>query len=373
MKRGRILVFLTVLLALTPLSPLSPAAAFGESRNLGGAVYAMSNSPEGNEIVVFERNVFGRLTLGQAYATGGIGSGGSIDPLGSQGSLVLSANNRWLFAVNAGSNDISVFRVRPHTLKLIGTYDSGGAFPTSLTFYHNLLYVLNAGQETIAPNITGFKINRRGKLSPVAGSTRILPGGGFHQVGFSPHGDELIVTRGGADADALLVYAVDEEGLPDSTPTITPSVGLVPFGFIFDRLGHLLVSEAGSGAVSSYAIENDLTLRVINASVANGNIATCWIAGTWFGTVFTANTGSDDISSYRTRPPFGTLQVKEAAAGFGNKPIDMATTASGRYLYVLNAADGTVGAFRISFRGKLIDLGAVAGLPLTFAQGIAVR
>ncbi len=358
------LVFLTILLALTPMTALSA------SRPSVGAVYAMSNAPEGNEVVVFERNIFGRLTMTTSYATEGLGTGGTIDPLGSQNSLILSPNNRWLFAVNAGSNNISVFRVQRHDLHLVGTYDSGGVFPTSLAFYHNLLYVLNAGQD---PNITGFKISHHGELTLLADSTRSLSGGGFHQVGFSPHGNRLIVTKGGADANAILIFSVDEEGLPNALPTISPSAGLVPFGFIFDSRGRLLVAEAGSGAVSSYDIQDDNTLEVVNTSVANGNAATCWIAGTWFGTVFTANTGSDNISEYTVNPFNGSLRLQEAIAAFGNKPIDLATTDSGRYLYVLNAADGTVGAFRVLFNGKVFDLGAVPGLPLEYAQGIAVR
>ena len=69
----------------------------------------------------------------------------------------------------------------------------------------------------------------------------------------------------------------------------------------------------------------------------------------------------------------GKLRLREADAAAGSKPIDMATTPSGLYLYVLNAADGSVGAFRVSPYGFLKDLGAVAGLPLLYAQGIAAR
>lgn len=361
-------VILTVLLALVPM------AAFGGDQPSAGAVYVMSNAPDGNEVVVFERDLRGRLTLADSYATAGLGSGGGIDPLGSQGALILSPNKRWLFAVNAGSDDISVFRVRRHALDLVGNFDSGGGFPVSLALYRNLLYVLNAAQDGAGPNITGFSLNRHGELTPLPGSTRSLGPGGFHQVGFNPRGDALVVTQGSpGGVNAIHVFGVDEDGQPDAAPTITPSSGIVPFGFIFDWRGHLLVSEAGSGAVSSYEILDDYSLGVIDASVPNGNRATCWIAGTWFGGVFTANTGSDNISSYRVNIGDGQLRLLEANAASGNKPIDMATTTSGLYLYVLNAGDGTVGAFRISPYGGLRDLGTVAGLPLLFAQGIAVR
>ena len=361
-----------VIIILIAILVFSPMAAFGQGSILTGAVYVMSNHPEGNEIVVFDRNFRGRLTPAGSYGTWGLGSGGGIDPLGSQGALILSRNNRWLFAVNAGSNEISVFRVRRHGLKWIGNFDSGGTFPVSLTFYHNLLYVLNAGRDGDGPNITGYKLNRYGELTPLKGSTRLLGDGGFHQVGFSPYGDALIVTKGDPTGE-ILVFTVDEDGLPDTIPTVTPSAGLVPFSFIFDRRGHVLVTEAGSGAVSSYDLQEDNTLEVIDASVQNGNSATCWIAGTWFGTVITANTASDNLSTYRVKAGNGNLRLLKDKAALGNKPIDMAVTPNGRYLYVLNATDGSVGAFRIIPNGTIIHLDTVIGLPPQFAQGIAAR
>jgi 6-phosphogluconolactonase len=364
-------IFWVILGALFALAPL---AAFGHDLPAAGAVYVMSNAPEANQVVVFDRDFRGRLTLADSYDTGGLGSGGNVDALGSQGSLVLSANRHWLVAVNAGSNDISVFRVRRHRLELIGTFDSGGPFPVSLALRHNLLYVLNSDPGGSSANITGFTLDRFGQLTVLPGSTRLLGAGGFHQVGFNPRGDTLVVTQGDpTGTNAILVFGVDEDGLPDDLPTISPSAGVVPFGFIFDWREHLVVAEAGSGAVSSYDLMADKTLEVIDASVANGNKATCWIAGTWFGSVFTANTGSDNLSSYRVRLVNGKVNLRQAISATGDKPIDMATTADGRYLYVLNAGNGTVEAFRISLRGDLEDLGAVAGLPLLFTQGIAVR
>jgi 6-phosphogluconolactonase len=368
MQKTKLLVIFAVLMALVPVS------TFGDGKPFGGAVYVMSNAPEGNSVIAFERDFHGRLTFANEYATAGLGTGGGIDPLASQGSLIISRNHRWLLAVNAGSDDISVFRVRRNYLELIGSFDSGGRFPVSLTLHRNLLYVLNAGRDGDGANITGFTLTRHGELMPLPDSTRSLEPGGYHQVGFNPSGDALVVTQGEpAGENVILVFAVDEEGLPGAAPTVSPSVGVVPFGFIFDWLGHLLVSEAGSGAVSTYSIEDDGTLAVINGSVPNGNRATCWIAGTWFGAVFTANTASDNISSYKVHFGSGHIRLKDADAASGNKPIDMATTADGRFLYVLNAADGTVGAFRISPYGFLKDLGTVAGLPLLYAQGIAAR
>ncbi|MEJ2640360.1 MAG: beta-propeller fold lactonase family protein [Desulfosarcinaceae bacterium] len=364
-------IFLILMVVLT----LSPAVAFGGARYSVGAVYVMNNNADDNGVVAFKRDFRGRLTPGRTYLTGGSGMGEGLDPLASQNSLIISPNKRWLFAVNAGSNSISVFRVRRHGLKLIGAFASGGIFPTSLTLYHNLLYVLNAGGDS--PNIQGFRLHHRGRLELLTDATQPLPGSGFHQVGFSPHGDALVVTKGGGDADEILVFSVDEDGTIGDNPEATPSNGAVPFGFFFDWRGHLVVAEAGEQAVSTYELLDDNTLSVISPSVSNGNAATCWIAHTWFGAVFTANTGANNISAYKLWPGNGAIRLKVAEAATGFRPIDMATTVSGRFLYVLNAGDGTVpgtvGAFRILPGGKLKSIGTFGELPRLHTQGIAVR
>jgi DNA-binding beta-propeller fold protein YncE len=365
--------FLCILAVVVTLIIIGPSIA--DQRYNAGAVYVMTNAPEpdGNEIAVYSRNSRGLLEFVEYYSTGGLGSGGDgVDPLASQESLVLSPDKRWLIAVNAGSNSISVFRAWHKKLKLIGTFDSGGEFPTGLTLFYDLVYVLNAGSDVAAPNITGFRLSHKGHLIPLKGSTRELESGGYHQVGFDSRGDVLVVTEGDAAGENRFhVFPISKWGLPAHEAVISSSVGLVPFGFVFDRRGHLLVSEAGSGAVTSYKILRNYTLRVISPSVENGQAATCWIAVNSKGYVYTANTGSNTISAYKVRSRKGRLALLDKAAGFGNRPIDMTTAGKGRFLYALNANDGTVGMFRINRDGSLYDLGVIAGLPSPFAQGIA--
>lgn len=351
---------ITIMLSILVIAP-SIAGQQGQS----GAVYVMTNAADGNEIVVFDRDAKGRLTEVDLIPTGGLGSGGGLDPLGSQGSLILS--QKWLLAVNAGSDDISVFWVLPDGLLLADIFDSEGEFPVSLTIFHDLVYVLNGG---VSPNITGFNLNHQGMLIPIPGSTRSLGSGAFAQVGFDPQGEVLVVTDRGEHE--ILVFNVDEDGLPSPAPVTSPSNGLVPFGFTFTQQGHLLVSEAGSGAVSSYDILSDGTLEVITPSVPNGQRATCWIAGNRRH-AFTTNTASNTISSYRVKAGKGEVVLREAIAGTGNLDIDLAVSINGLFLYVLNSDNGTIGMFRITSKGTLIDLGMInAGLSI-FAQGIAAR
>jgi len=336
-------------------------------RDIVGAVYTMTNSATGNEVVVFHRDDAGILTKADSVSTGGNGFGGALDPLGSQGSLVLSADHRWLFAVNAGSNEISVFRVLPTGLTLVDKIDSGGLLPVSVTVFHDLLYVLNAGT---SPNITGFSFGHRGHLIPLNDSTRFLESGGFAQVGFDPQGEKLVVTD--KPGNRILVFSVTRDGTPSMTPAISPSNGLTPFAFVFDQRGHLLVSEAGGGAVTSYKILDSGTLQVISPSVANGQTATCWIVATGRN-VFTANPGSKTISAYTLRIGSGKIALRNAAAGAANTPLDSGITGDGRFLYALDPGNGNVHIWKIKNDGSLTDRGEVTGGLAVFAQGLAVR
>jgi len=356
------------------LMVLSAAAAFANGRHghggedkAVGAVYAMTNDATTNEIVIFGRDEDGNLTRTGSIATGGAGSGGGVDPLVSQGSVVLTRDERWLLAVNAGSSEISVFRVLPHTLVLTDKTGSGGEYPVSIAVYHDLVYVLNAGTN---PNITGFTLSRNGRLTAIDNSTRVLGPGGYSQVGFDPQGDFLVVTdRANSE---ILVYHVNRRGLPRWVPANSPSSGVAPFGFIFDARGHLLVVEAGTNAVSSYAIARDGTLQVISASIPNGQVAACWIAGNKRGYVYTTNPGTSSVSSYKAERRSGEVTLLQGVAGTGSAPLD-ASIAEGRFLYAIDPGNGSIDAFRIERDGSLTSLGTTAGGFAVYAQGIAAR
>ena len=183
----------------------------------------------------------------------------ATDPLASQGALIISHGNRFLLAVNAGSNEISVLKIRKNELEIVDVVSSGGIRPISLTLHDDLLYVLNEGG---TPNITGFDFDEDGTLTPLVGSTRPLIDGGAAdpaQIGFSHDGDLLVVT--------------DKSG-----NRLNTSNGMTPFGFAFNNAGTLVVSEAFGGAAnqsaaSSYEAAEDGTLNVISGSVPNSQTA----------------------------------------------------------------------------------------------------
>jgi len=253
------------------------AAVPAQARPPAGAVYVMTNAAAGNEVVAWSRDPQGRLKLAGSFPTGGRGSGGGVDPLASQDSLRLSGDRRWLFAVNAGSDEVSVFRVAGG-LALVDRVPSGGRFPVSLAEREGRLYVLHVGGEGA---VTGHTVGDDGRLAVIPGSTRTLALGGTNppavgrapsQIGFTPDGSALLVIDKGRDL--LLTLALDAAGVP-AAPVATASAGRLPFAFRFGAGGTLLVAEifgrtggsdpGGASAISSYAREVDGTWRTITA------------------------------------------------------------------------------------------------------------
>ncbi len=205
-----------------------PQSAWAAGRT--GDVYVPTNQTTGNSIMIFHRNADGTLAFVSRVATGGMGAGTGADPLSSQGAVVMSSDDRLLFAVNAGSSTISVFGVSGDSLTPLGTVSSGGTVPVSLTVQGNLLYVLNAGG---TPNISGFAIlPASNQLAPLPGSIQTLPGGtgaSPAQVSFSPDGSSLVVTEKGTNM--IDTFILDDRGVAQPG-VFFPSSGNTPFDWI---------------------------------------------------------------------------------------------------------------------------------------------
>jgi 6-phosphogluconolactonase len=365
-------------LVLAALWSSQPAYSFGGQ----GAVYVTSNDASGNTILTYHRDSAGSLHLVGAVPTGGKGIGGGLDPLGSQGSIILTPGGRLLFAVNAGSNSISEFAVTWNGLLRLGITPSGGTEPTSLTVHGDLLFVLNAGG---TPNVRGFRINPfSGRLLPIPGSIRALPGGtsaGGAQVQFSPGGGALVVTE--KATSKVDVFPVDFGGRLD-TPHVFPSSGATPFGFDFTWRGLLVVSEAGGGpmgtsAASSYRLrgsDDRVDLELLDGSAPDYQKAGCWLVVSKDSRfAYVANAASGVISGYQVGWD-GSLTLLNAdgnTAAPGGAPLDMDVTDDGQFLYVLNPVSGTINGFQVGTDGSLTPVAnSVGGIPMA-AQGLAAR
>jgi len=341
-----------------------------------GFVYTMTNATQ-NAILVFQRSGDGTLSSAASVPTGGNGTGSNF---GSNGALALNAEGRWLFAVNAGSNSVSVLEQRSTGLQLTTTIASGGNFPESIAVSGDLVYVLNGGAPA---NITGFFFDDdNGTLIPIANSTRPLSTAspGAPEVGFDNTGTLLFVTE--KATNLIDAFEIQEDGTPNG-PHFQNSNGQTPFGFSFDSSNHLIVSEAFGGqanksAVSSYEVGEDGTLQTISGSVPTQQTAACWLVITRNSKfAYTSDTGSGAITGYRISGD-GKLSILNAngitapTGGPHSAPVDLALTHNGRFLYGINVGSGTLLGWRVQADGQLSFLGQVEPIP-TSATGLVAR
>ncbi|HXT40116.1 MAG TPA: beta-propeller fold lactonase family protein [Candidatus Angelobacter sp.] len=378
MKLDSLIRLSAVALALALIPSLTQASDRGDDnrRGEGGAVFTMDNAAAANHVLAYQRGADGKLRADGSFATGGRGTGAG---LASQGAVVLSANGRWLFACNAGSDEISVFLVAPTGLVLVHKVPSEGKHPISLALHRNFLFVLNAGgQDGDKDSIAGF-VFFAGRLFPLAHATHALSADNTNpaEISFSTDGEVLVVTE--KDTSVIDTFTVDNDGSIDSARHFQSS-GQTPFGFALR--GHdLIVSEAfggaaGASAASSYDLDDDGNLEVVSPSVPTTESSACWVAVTDDGRfAYTANTGSGTISGFRIASD-GSLNLLNAdgvtgITGTGSSPADMTLSTGSRFLYVRNG-NGTISAFLVKADGSLNPLQSISGLPAG-ATGLAGR
>jgi len=354
----------------------------GSQSRFAGAVFAMTNETAGNRIVTYGRANDGTLTRLRSVRTRGLGQGVDTD---TQGPLRLSPDNRFLYAVNPGSDNISVFEVNGTRLRFLQIIDAGDQ-PLSLTISGNLLYSLDG---SVAGNgIRGFRIARNGTLRELPDSFRLLsspiavPG----DIEFSPDGSTILVTHKTTNVvltpqNAIDAFSIDGNGYASAMPVRNPSFGIRPFSLAFRGDGKLVVVESFNAApnlsaASSYQLHPGGTLSVMSGSVPNAQTDVCWVLITNDGRyAYTANFGSGTISSYSLDASGALTLLNGNAAFLGemSQPVDIDLSADGRFLYQLLRGTGAVAAFRIENNGSLTALGAIAGgLPVADgASGLA--
>jgi len=368
MKFKSFLLLALFSLATAPMY-VSKADERGEHERREGFVFVEDNGSVSNSILAFHREPDGALIPVGKFPTGGKGTGGG---LGNQGALTVSRNGRWLVAVNAGSNEVSVFRIKPFALELTDKVSSGGRQPVSVTIKGGLVYVLNAGGNAGgADNIFGFRLTSRGTLLPLPDSERSLsaPSTGPAQIQFDRSGDFLVVTE--KNTNFIDLFDLDEDEGPESHRFLA-SPGKTPFGFAIGRDNEIIVSEANggvtnAGSLSAYRLRRNGALQTLSPRVADNQSAPCWVVITEEGRfAYTSNTAGGTISSYSIDPGTGEIALFEtlsATIGAKSGPTDMALTFESRFLYVLDPGSGMISAFRVLPDGKLKALPSVSGIP----------
>jgi hypothetical protein len=278
----------------TPTPTPTPTPAPPE---FDAAVYVGTNSNGdiGNFVVAFGRRANGELVPIDAYVTGGTGRAAFRNPgdparlnsLVSEDSL-LTIDDQYLLVVNAGSDDITSFRINEdYSLSVVDKIPSGGTMPVSLARRGAVIQVANADEDGVfssledqSGNIVTFRIDiETGKLTRVEGSSRSL-GVRPSDIEYSIGGRHLLVsghnagsaTLGTPSLAQLTSFAVRSDGTlgPAATGTaistlpgnvanrnLPSAIGIETY----ERMGRHFVVVAEARTISSEGLARPLSLH----------------------------------------------------------------------------------------------------------------
>jgi len=381
LKRGLILLSLAAATAAAVAVPVSASASASTLPSpVVGYTYINGNTATVNTIDGYARHADGSLTplAGSPFTAGGAGTGAG---LGSQGAIEPTADGRYLLAVDAGSNQISVLRISAGGIPtLVGQpVSSGGIKPVSVAVNpFGLVYVANSGAG--GSGYSGFRLGLLGGLTPIAGSTYTVPdGSGLGDVFFNALGDHLIGTRTTTSLIDSFVVVLGHLIPAHGSPFTGQGLGQLGAEFSPTKPSQLYVSDAhdgaGLGMVSAY---NDSLLGQLtsigNSPYADGQTAPCWVEISHDGKyLFAINTGSGNISSYSINSDGSLTLIGTTPIIGGGADIDARLSPDGNYLLVDGSGMHFVSVFAVN-GGTLTEVpSSPTPLPagVTSSSGIA--
>jgi len=327
---------------------VSPVFGFGSGQHnssYAGAVFLMTNSNSGNQILRFGRQANGSLVSLGSTPTGGNGSGGTVDPLGSQNSLLLTQDGGFLLAVNSASGTVSSFQVDGANLHLVDIESSGGSAPGAIAQWGNLVYVLNQAGNA---SVVGFHLED-GRLIRIPNAIGYLTTGlsGGSSVTFTSDGRVLLAAeRVTGKIDAFPVNADGTVG----TANVSAYPGI--FDFAIAPSSGLLISVGGPNIGSSLVDDTATVTSIASTPIFKG---ACWVVVTANGFAYASTGGSNVINGYSVTASgvFTAIGTGEAGTAPNGALLDLALSDDGKYLYANNGGSGAIDIWTINANGSL--------------------
>ena len=412
----------------------------GMSQPRGGHLYMQTNEMR-NAIVHYRWSTNGTLTEAERVPTGGAGSG-TFKPISGQesapnafegaGSVILTADRRFLFATNGGDNSVSSFtvdkdgRLTPIDVKRTGNPVEGKSGTAKSLAYapsKGILYVTHSfgpdhvrlmsveSNGKLTPRSEHYTVNTKDKSDRVPTMAVLSPDGKFLLVGTTfdrpiahtgtypdgspilwvqqPDGTFRVIASNAPDPDGLIVFPVRDDGTLGEAKFQDGKAGS-PFYLAF-------LKSRPNTFVIGYAVGDGCALATIDGSgkINVGPIVKidtgpglpselCWLSVSPDDrTVFATNFGYSYVSSYRIDGPALSIAKDPAspkvpgdgtARGLNTTvtsgPSDSWITPDGAYLYQIYGNAAKLVGYATQPDGSLKEITS-AQIPYNSPQGLA--
>ena len=406
----------------------------------GGHLYVQTNEI-GNAIIHYQWSASGALSEIERVPTGGAGSG-TFKPISGQesapnafegaGSVILTADRRFLFTTNGGDNSVSSFsldkdgRLKQLDVKKTGNPVEGKSGTAKSLAYApstSILYVTHSfgpdhvrlmsvdGQGKLTARPERYTVNTKDKTDRVPTMGVLSPDGKFLVVGTTfdqpiahtglypdgspilwvqqPNGTFKVIASNAPDPDGIVVFPVREDGTLGAASFQDGKAGS-PFyiAFLNGRpdtfvLGYAVGDGCALGTIDSAGKLNIGPLVKIDTSLGLPS-ELCWLSVSPDDRfVFATNFGYSYLSSYRidgTRlsiakdpacpkvPGDGTARGLNGTVISG--PSDNWLTPDGAYLYQIYGNASKLVGYATQPDGSLKEI-ASAKIPYNSPQGLA--
>jgi DNA-binding beta-propeller fold protein YncE len=343
--------------ALAAANAVPTGAALAPDSAGAHALFVMTNRAGSNEIVVFERSARGALVKARTYPTGG----------GGGGSLTLSDDGATLLAANAGSGDLSAFRVTGARLVLTDRVPTGGGEPGAVAQHGKLVYVLDTA---VHSGIAGFHL-RDGRLERIPDLQQVLDGSAANpnSLAFTGDGRYLVATE--RDTKRSHIFVVQANG-GLSPAKVSPGADPGALSVVIASNGPVLVVKADGRRPDylrgpSYSVVSDGKRLPIDTSIPAPGAVNCWnVTAPESQFVYAFDADRSLVSGFSIRSNGTLMPLAEgatAAAPAASHDLDITVSSDGGYLYTLNAVNGKLAVFQIDASdGSLRSRGVVGGL-----------
>jgi DNA-binding beta-propeller fold protein YncE len=307
------------------------------------------------------------LTLIDEFLIGGTGTGNINQLLGPDDidkEMAVSADRRFLFAVNSGSDTIAMLRIHSDgSLEPVpgSPFPSGGRHPVSVALQGGNLYVANKNQDpdrpnNELPNYVGFRVvGERLELIPNSTITDGFTSSPASVLSSPVDERQLFAVTFGIDVfgrnpapdSHLHSFRIGADGrlteAPNS-PQFLFGTGINPPIFL-GLLAHpsqriLYVGFVAAGFVGVYTYDSNGVLKLFTAVPNTGKLV-CWLAMNPTETFFyTSDNGNDSVSVYDIRAdPKVPAEVQRVALrefdATPSSPFELSVEPGGRFLYVV--------------------------------------